>query len=394
VSVTETKILIHFFFENNPNPYLATMPTRLHRHPNRCGQQPPLLDKLNHLAHALQSEVPLRIEIRGSHQQKVSVVSSSGRSDISFRTIPNEALELLSQQALLPKVLIVDIYNDQLAQVLRSLSSNVRNLDVANCCVSDADGGSFDLTHLKFQSLTSLNVYSSRLREDHLHALLQASAPLLSHFSLYLVAGARSIDAIFRGIYLPCLTSVDFRGCFVSRDKCFHVEHLPNLTNVVIVETLGSQVHLGHVVSANVGEILLGKTIATTEDLRIMGEALCRVDCKIRRMHLFAVDLQTDVTETALEGLMQAIRHNQSLVEIVIGADAFRSRQEELRLLMMRNKYLTQGLGRIKDVRMLPQFLNKSQKHQRFTIFGTANREQIDAVYYMVKERPDLFCRA
>eukprot|EP00545_Synedropsis_sp_CCMP1620_P012226 CAMPEP_0119019074 /NCGR_PEP_ID=MMETSP1176-20130426/20919_1 /TAXON_ID=265551 /ORGANISM="Synedropsis recta cf, Strain CCMP1620" /LENGTH=361 /DNA_ID=CAMNT_0006973205 /DNA_START=93 /DNA_END=1175 /DNA_ORIENTATION=+ len=361
------------------------MPTRLHHHPvdqHQHHADPIVHDKLHRLAHALATEIPLRIEIRGVQQQILIIPSSQERLDFSFpQRIPIQALELLSQASSpqLPKVLLVELYNVQLVQVLRAISGKVQNLDVANCCVTDQDGGGdggFDLRHVHFQCLTHLQVYSSHLREDHLFALLQASSQHLVHFALYLMAGTQSIDAIFHGIHLPRLASIDFRGRFVTRTKCFHIELLPNLTNVVIVETLGSQVYLGHVVNHTIEEMLLGKTIATAEDLRLWGETLRRADCKIRRMHLFAVDLQADVGDWELEGLMQAIRHNQSLVEIVIGSDAFRSRQEELRSLMMRNKYLTQGLGRLTDIRMLPQFLNKAQRRHRCTMFGTASREQ------------------
>jgi hypothetical protein len=352
------------------------------------------LNELDRMANVLAMELPHRIEIRGSQLQQVSIVSQSshGRTDFIFGSanMPMEVLELLGQQPGLPKVLLVELYNEQLVSVLQALAGNVQSLDIANCYIADQHEDS--KVHA-FHRLVTLNIYSSHLTDTHIHALVFASARTLQHFSLYLVAaGARSIDAIFGGLFLPTLESVDLRGRFVSRDKCFKAEYLPALTNVVIVETLGSHVHLGHVVNHTMQEIIFGKTVATARDLQVLGECMCHEHCQMKRMHLFAVNLQHDVTQQGLEELMQAFRHNRSLVEIAIGAEAFKSNQGELQALMMRNKYLTQGLGRIKDIRMLPQYVTKIA--QEPNILGTVTpREQTDVVYFMVRERPDLFGR-
>lgn len=333
---------------------------------------------------ALTAEPPSRVEIRG-HQ--ISVISSSRSTDLYFARMHDRLLQILGHHTL-SRVLLLELYNHQLLKVLSSLGFAVQSLDIANCALEHDLCQDFPI----FQKLSHLNVYSSHLREDHLNAILKRS-PGLKHFSLHLVAGARSINVIFQDICLPCLQSVDLRGRFLSTAKCFSLECFPVLSNLVIVETLGSRVHLGHLVDVNLQEILLGKTLADKHDLQRLGNVLCDAECRIRRMHLFAIDIQPSVNDSNVEELMEAFRLNQSLVEVVMGAPIFHIRQRELKSIEMRNRYLIHGVGKLEDARLLPNYLSRETQSPLYKLFGKANREQVAAIYFMVSERPDLFQR-
>jgi hypothetical protein len=192
--------------------------------------------------------------------------------------------------------------------------------------------------------------------------------------------------------------------------------------------------------------VILGKMTATSEDMEVLGSYLMREQCGIRRLHLLSLDFEHENVTIAKndrhdiknknwqDSFLQLVRHNRSLMEISLHAASttagtnvvpmetrcptFSRRtvdsresmmdntyhvQKELQSLMMRNNYLTRGLARIEDVRLLPQYIYHHVNMGATTVDDVDQScdngpstvtplSPVDVMYFMVKQRPDLFC--
>lgn len=192
--------------------------------------------------------------------------------------------------------------------------------------------------------------------------------------------------------------------------------------------------------------VILGKMTATSDDMEALGACLKREQCSIRRLHLLSLDFEhEDVTtmkndhhgnkeKNWQDSFLQLVRHNRSLMEIslhtgeatrtaetnvesrcpsrsrtvdskVTMIDSDNHVQKELQSLVMRNIYLTRGLGRLVDVRLLPQYIYHHVNMAATTVDQSCgngpstrdttmmtNQSPVDVIYFMVRQRPDLFC--
>ena len=171
--------------------------------------------------------------------------------------------------------------------------------------------------------------------------------------------------------------------------------------------------------------IILGKMMATSEDMNALGAYLMRDACCLRQLHLLSLEFPQEVLTTMTtndhtdddknnnatlwqDSFLQSVRQNRSLMEITlvhtttatttaanhkcqndaarptgtVSNSTNRVYQEEMRNLMMRNNYLTHGLERLEDARWLPHYIAHAT---------TTTTCPTDVLYFMVRERPDLF---
>lgn len=321
------------------------------------------------------------VEIHGPPRQQVCVQRKS-LPDMNF-DLTDDIMFQIQQQSFLPKILLADLLNEQLVQVLQVLlNSQVQTLDIANCAMTtDALILQLDAT-TTFPALTQINLYSCHFVRDDVICTLLQRAPLLQHLSLSLVKCA--LDGMFANVSLPRLSSIDFKGCFTSDRPWSSSSLLPQLQHVTIVATIGSRLPLGHAVTQHLMELVLGgKTIAGREDIQLLAQLLQSPTCRLRKLHLL---LGEPLEEE--ESLLQAIQHNTSLLDVVIGpGDKGGASGDLLNQVMMRNQYLTHGLGKLVDVRLLPSYLENVQRRQQ------ERHAPLQAIHFMVRQRPDLFCR-